>query len=59
MYNSPCKDCKDRCVEPNCHTTCSGYLEFKAKIAAVREKELAFKNECKPLINKDYKSDWT
>ena len=21
-----CKDCPDRTVEPNCHTTCEGYL---------------------------------
>lgn len=28
--NSPCKDCKDRTVEPNCHTTCEKYLEAKA-----------------------------
>lgn len=29
--NSPCKDCKDRVAEPNCHTTCKRYLEEKAK----------------------------
>ena len=21
-----CKDCPDRCAEPNCHDTCEGYI---------------------------------
>ena len=28
--NAPCKGCKDRTVEPNCHMTCDKYLEFVA-----------------------------
>ena len=27
---APCKDCPDRTVEPNCHTTCAKYLEYRA-----------------------------
>lgn len=26
-----CKGCPDRSVEPNCHTTCKGYLYRKQK----------------------------
>ena len=25
---SPCKGCKDRCPEPNCHMTWKSYLEY-------------------------------
>lgn len=25
LKNNPCIDCKDRTVEPNCHTTCEKY----------------------------------
>lgn len=28
--DAPCKNCPDRCVEPNCHMTCEKYLEFQA-----------------------------
>jgi len=28
--NSPCKGCKDRVAEPNCHITCERYLAEKA-----------------------------
>lgn len=24
-----CKDCPNRSIEPNCHTTCEGYLAMK------------------------------
>lgn len=27
MIKAPCKDCKERTVEPNCHMTCQRYLE--------------------------------
>ena len=26
----PCKGCQDRTVTPNCHSTCSRYLEYRA-----------------------------
>jgi hypothetical protein len=29
VCNPPCKDCTNRTVEPNCHTRCAEYLEFK------------------------------
>lgn len=41
MYNlkikAVCKDCPDRSVEPNCHTTCSKYIGFKAEHDRVRK----------------------
>lgn len=34
-YKSPCtKDCPNRTVEPNCHSTCKDFLEFRAKVDA-------------------------
>ncbi len=27
---APCKNCPDRCVEPNCHMSCPKYIEFQA-----------------------------
>lgn len=30
-----CKDCEERTVEPNCHTTCGLYLEAVEKRQAV------------------------
>lgn len=26
---APCKGCKERVAEPNCHTTCERYLTFR------------------------------
>lgn len=31
IIQSPCKDCKDRCVY--CHSNCFKYSEYKAEIA--------------------------
>lgn len=32
MNNSaPCKGCTERCAEPNCHTTCQRYIDWKSK----------------------------
>lgn len=28
MIKAPCKDCKERTVEPNCHMTCKRYHDF-------------------------------
>lgn len=39
MDSAPCKDCKERVVEPNCHMTCEKYLSWKAKDRIVRVKE--------------------
>lgn len=34
----PCtRDCKDRCIEPNCHMTCKPYLDWQEKIRVQRE----------------------
>lgn len=38
-YDSPCKGCTSRTVEPNCHTDCPAYLAFRAKIDADRAKK--------------------
>lgn len=29
--DSPCKDCEDRTVQPNCHTTCIAYKRYRAE----------------------------
>jgi hypothetical protein len=34
---SPCKDCPDRSVEPNCHTACPRYQAYNAERVAIRE----------------------
>lgn len=36
-----CKDCPDRCISPNCHSTCEGYIyrtEKREKIKAERKR---------------------
>lgn len=34
-YKSPCTpNCPKRCAEPNCHSTCKEFLEFRAKVDA-------------------------
>lgn len=33
-YDAPCKGCRERCAEPNCHTTCPRYLAFRAAVDA-------------------------
>ena len=31
-YNSPCKDCPDRCADPNCHNdNCEKWVDFKKR----------------------------
>jgi hypothetical protein len=35
-WNTPCKDCKDRHV--NCHSKCDKYNDWKAEIAAIKER---------------------
>jgi len=32
MVESPCYECKDRTVEPNCHAECEKYKAYRAKI---------------------------
>lgn len=33
-----CKDCPDRVVQPNCHSTCEGYLARRKKYDEANEK---------------------
>jgi hypothetical protein len=41
MYVNPCKGCEPpkRSVEPNCHSCCTEYLEWRRGYEAEREKE--------------------
>lgn len=32
-----CQNCPDRCIEPNCHTTCEGYLARKKMYEKISE----------------------
>lgn len=41
--NAPCKGCKDRVVEPNCHMACEKYLEFVKNKEEYKEKERKYK----------------
>ena len=34
-----CKDCKDRSVEPNCHTTCESYKKYKKEKEDINKKK--------------------
>ena len=34
-----CKDCKNRSVEPNCHTTCESYKKYKKEKEDISEKK--------------------
>lgn len=39
-YKSPCTpDCPKRCPDPNCHSTCKDFLEFRAKVDAETKKK--------------------
>jgi hypothetical protein len=41
---SPCKDCKDRSIEPvNCHTNCEAYLKYKKENDEFSEKYKNFR----------------
>lgn len=32
-----CQNCPDRCIEPNCHNTCEGYLARKKRFEKISE----------------------
>lgn len=32
-----CKDCPDRVAQPNCHSTCEGYIERQRKRREINE----------------------
>lgn len=55
MPQSPCfdeetgRDCPSRTVEPNCHTTCDKYLEFKTKCEKIREDRIRTAEENRVL----------
>lgn len=38
MEYIPCKGCKDRRAEPNCHTDCERYLSYINELHAKRDK---------------------
>lgn len=39
MLSAPCRNCPDRCIEPNCHITCEKYKEFLTEAKVIQEKE--------------------
>lgn len=47
-----CKDCPDRCVSPNCHMTCEGYLH-RVKVGEAIREEKAIKRE---IISERYET---
>ena len=36
---APCKNCKERTIEPNCHTTCEKYLKYVDMCKEYKEQE--------------------
>lgn len=46
---APCKNCPDRTIEPNCHTTCKKYLEWRKFVDETRQKEIAYKQIFIPI----------
>lgn len=49
-----CQDCPDRCIDPNCHNTCRGYMfraEEREKIIARKRKERDYFNFKKDAIH--------
>lgn len=56
MVNAPCKNCKDRTIEPNCHMSCVKYIEFTEENKRAREvREMAMQKEL-PLPRCNLKS---
>ena len=43
--SSPCKDCKDRTITPNCHGTCERYLEYTSYMEFIKNKRLEHKRK--------------
>lgn len=35
----PCMFCEDRTVEPNCHSTCSAYADFRKRVEQLNKIE--------------------
>lgn len=48
---APCKNCPDRTIEPNCHTTCKKYLEWRKAVDETRQKEIAYKQIFTPILH--------
>ena len=48
MINAPCKNCPDRTIEPNCHTTCKTYKEWRKQENANTEALNRFKRDMTP-----------
>lgn len=42
MSLSPCKDCEDRSVSPNCHTNCTAYKRWCSERQKARSREKEF-----------------
>lgn len=54
MKKNPCKrECPRRSVQPNCHSFCEDFLEWKAERDAMKETILDEKKK-KTAINKPY-----
>ena len=39
---TPCKDCEERTVSPNCHTHCIAYAAFRSEVAKERARKSEF-----------------
>lgn len=50
-----CQNCPDRCIEPNCHMTCEGFLFRQKKKEEEKQKIKDGRNEGKEFI--EFKKD--
>jgi len=46
--NPPCKNCPDRCADPNCHDSCEKYKIWKQEYNVKREREKQRKGVYRP-----------
>lgn len=57
-FDGPCKGCKDRTVEPNCHTDCPRYLEWRKGVDERREKRRAFIQKRDTIGERQLRRTW-
>ena len=52
---SPCMNCADRVVEPNCHMSCAKYLQFSNKCNAANEARKQYYEDRKISVDRSLK----
>ena len=54
--DAPCKNCPDRCPEPNCHFTCEKYIAFSDRCKHINDirKEQSINSLCTGTLKKPF-----